>query len=271
MASRLIKPSVLAAVLEVCTGCSAPAVDSGSDKSFESSLSAVRESVSPERRAAFDQAVLTIAMEDVSPERIFAGALTPGSMSTEMKVQLSGKTADEILAEADRIAEDRRAQQRKATLKEIAALQQERDDALSTAAELEKFEVLRARFSKTRNVLGMAEPRILLRVRNGTQHALSRAYFTGSIVSPGRSIPWLTGNFNYQIPGGLEPGEEATWSLSPDAFSSWGSVEAPPDAGLNVTVVRLDGPDGKALFSTREFTAEDVARLESLLNALLHE
>lgn len=102
-------------------------------------------------------------------------------------------------------------------------------------------------------------------------HVLSRAYFAGSIASPGRSVPWLTGKFDYHIPGGLDPGEEATWNVFPDPLSSWGFVEAPPDAGLTVTVVRLDGSEGKALFSTQEFTAEDVARLESLLNALLHE
>jgi hypothetical protein len=110
----------------------------------------------------------------------------------------------------------------------------------------------------------MKEPRIELRVKNNTGKAISHAYFAGTLSSPGREVPWLKEDFNYAIAGGLEPGEETTWQLSPNSFSPWGVVDAPKDAGLQVTVTRLDGADGKPLFPTREFTEQDAARLAAL-------
>ncbi len=111
------------------------------------------------------------------------------------------------------------------------------------------------------------EPIIELTVVNNTGHAVSKAYFNGIIASPGRSVPWLEESFSYSISGGLEPGEEASWSLAPGRYSSkWDrdSVEAPDDAIFTVTVERLDGADGKALFDARSFSERQAKRLDEL-------
>ena len=111
----------------------------------------------------------------------------------------------------------------------------------------------------------MGEQSIIeLTVKNGTSHAVSRAYFKGTIASPNRSVPWLQDTFNYLISGGLEPGEEASWSLAPNMFSDWGKVEAPSDAIFTTTVERLDGADGEALYSTIEFGEIEEERLSEL-------
>ncbi len=115
---------------------------------------------------------------------------------------------------------------------------------------LARFEVTSARFRLRDGSLG-PEPRVDLSVTNGTDRAVSRAYFVGRLVSAGRSVPWLEEEFSYQIPGGLEPGETAQWSLSPNQFSAWGRVEAPTDAVLEVTVTQLDGADGEAIATSR--------------------
>ena len=108
------------------------------------------------------------------------------------------------------------------------------------------------------------EPIIELTVKNGTEHAVSRAYFAGTLSSPNRSTPWLKEGFNYSIPGGLEPGEKATWKLAPDVSSKWGTVDVPKDAVFTVEVIRLDGADGRALRALRRFTEEDEIRLNKL-------
>src|SRR5690606_7385032 len=100
--------------------------------------------------------------------------------------------------------------------------------------------------------------------KNGTEHAVARAYFEGTIATPGRSVPWLTETFNYSIPGGLESGEEANWALAPNMFSEWGTVDAPDDAVFTVTVYRLDGADGEPLLTTDGFSERNAKRLAEL-------
>ena len=140
----------------------------------------------------------------------------------------------------------------------------QRDKAEQAKQQLDKFQVVRSRFyMRERQYLG-EQPIIELTVKNGTDQAISRAYFSGTIASPDRSVPWHEDQFNYSISGGLEPGEEATWTLAPNSYSDWGKVDAPADAVFTVMVEKLDGPDGKVLYSTRGFSERDQERLAEL-------
>lgn len=77
-------------------------------------------------------------------------------------------------------------------------------------------------------------------------------------------MPWYSDTFNYQISGGLEPGEKADWNLAPNSYSDWGKVEAPADAVFTVTVIRIDDAQGKPIFGDTEFTERDANRLAEL-------
>lgn len=108
------------------------------------------------------------------------------------------------------------------------------------------------------------QPIIELTVKNDTNQSISRAYFEGTIASPNRSVPWHKDSFNYSISGGLEPGEKASWSLAPNMFSKWGSIDAPTDAVFTVTVTQLDGADNQPIYSVKDFTEYDQKRLKKL-------
>lgn len=246
--------------------CSAPRIDTTSDEAMKESVAKVRERLPEPRRPAFDQAMQTLAFNQINLSQIFSTgqAPDPNAAAADFKTLVNGLTGEEVIAAADRVIAAQKAKERERALQEIAELVKERDQARAAAAELAKFEVLRSRFYKGREVFGTRQPVIELRVRNGTQHPVSRAYFKGRITSPGRAVPWLEEDFNYPIAGGIEPGEEASWKLAPNMFSAWGTVHAPPDAGLEVTVTELDGADGESVLSVREFTSEDQARLEAL-------
>ena len=129
-------------------------------------------------------------------------------------------------------------------------LEAEKTEREQARQALSRFEVKQARFYR-RNTGFMTEPVIDLTVHNGTEHAISRAHFKGVVASPERSVPWIEESFNHRIRGGLEPGEEARWRLNPNMFSAWGT-RVPPEAELKVEVVRIDGPDGEALYSIEE-------------------
>ncbi len=177
---------------------------------------------------------------------------------------LKGMNADQIITHANQVMKEREEKMREQALKEIAELEASKIKAEEAQVELEKFKVLKSRFYKYKKEHSFtAKPIIELKVKNETTYPISRIYCQGVLASPGRAIPWLQEEFNYQIAGGLEPGEIGDWSLAPNSFSTWGKVDAPKDAVLTVTITRLDGPDEKELFSS-DFSESKRKRLEEL-------
>lgn len=142
-------------------------------------------------------------------------------------------------------------------------------DLLDRRATIEEynrdFNVIGAQFFRERDSLGLSSPIIEIEVENSTGSSIGRAFFVGTLISEGRQIPWLKESFNYQISGGLEPGENATWRLAPNRYSEWGRVDPPEDAMLMVDVVGLEGPDGERLPGGLRFSSWDAERLDELL------
>ena len=91
----------------------------------------------------------------------------------------------------------------------------------------------------------------------------------GALTSPGRSVPWLSEDFDCGIAGGLEPGEEKTVKLAPNRHGDWGN--APKDRSdliLTVEVLQDDGAANKKLFDS-QLSNRDRERLDELKAALL--
>ena len=246
-------------------GCSKPTVDASSDESMKTSIAKVRESLPEEKRDQFDEALQLMAFSQIDLKSIFTeGAAGVSNLKGKMKDAVHGKTGEQIIAEASQIKLERERQQKEQALQEIKELEEKRRLSMNAREHLKNFKVLRSRFYKQKRKYMGEQPIVELTVKNGTPHAVSRAYFEGTIASPNRSVPWHQDTFNYSISGGLEPGEEATWSLAPNMFSDWGKVDAPIDAIFTVSVVRLDGADGKALYSSSEFGEREEKRLSEL-------
>lgn len=107
-------------------------------------------------------------------------------------------------------------------------------------------------------------PLIELVVKNGTPKPVARAHIKGTIAIPGRSVPWLVEEFNYSIPGGLEPGESTSWTLAPNMFGEWSEVDVPSDAVFTVEVIKLDGADSRTLYDASGLSESKKERLEKL-------
>lgn len=263
--NRYFKYGMIAALAFFMAGCSDPKIDASTDEAMKASSQKVRESLPDSKRAEFDEALQVLAFSQIDMKDLFTeGATGAGSLESKMRSALDGKTAEEVIAEAERIKAERHARERTQALEEIRELEEKRQISVEAREELKKFEVLRSRFTMREREFMGKQPIIELTVKNGTSSPVSRAYFEGTIASPNRSVPWLKDTFNYSISGGLEPGEEATWSLAPNMFSDWGKVDAPADAVFTVTVERLDGPDGEALYSVRGFGEREAQRLSEL-------
>jgi hypothetical protein len=246
------------------SACS-PKIQGSTPEEIAASIQRVRNSLPDKDRERFTESVQLIAFGNLDMMDLLGATADSGqAFMAKMGGNLKGLTGQQVIAKGDSIREARAARERTQALKEIAELRAKRDSSAQARQGLAKFQVLRSRFREEVNVLNMTEPKIELTVVNGTSIPVSRAYFVGTIASPGRAVPWHRGDFNYQIRGGLEPGEQASWVLEPNMFSGWGNIHPPKDAVMTVELVQLDGPDGKPAFSTRIFTAKDSTRLVEL-------
>lgn len=255
---------LLALGLTACT----KKLDTSSPEAVRTSLERMRASLPPEKLTKFNEAILVLSSNKLlgGGTQGFDGVLAmagkdPNQLIAETLKDLHGKTADEIIAAADMIVVERKAKERAQALTEIKELEEAQAAAAKAKVALAKFEVIKSRFYQRQSSF-MKQPIIELTVKNGTDQPIARAFFVGTIASPGRAVPWLREDFNYPIAGGIEPGETASWSLAPNMFSKW-SVDAPRDAVFTVEVVRLDGPGDKTLFDS-DFSEEKVKRLAAL-------
>lgn len=256
------KQLILMALCGALVACSEPALDGSSESAFKDSLEKVSSGLSPEKQAQLREDVSMLAMQSLDFGAIMAGNQT--DVAGDMMAQLDGKTADQVMEQAAQVRARRAEREREQALAEIQELLVKQAAAEEASQQLALFKVNRSRFYKRPQDYGRPEAVIELDVTNGTSAAISRAYFRGTIASPGRQVPWLSDTFNYSISGGLEPGEAASWTLAPNMFSGWGSVDAPEDALFTVEVYRLDGAGGKALYDASGLSDYDKTRLAKL-------
>jgi len=268
------------AITTFLLGCDDATINTSSDEAMKESISQMKDDLPPEKREDFEKALMTISL---GGDNLLELAAAPGGVERRMKERLDGKTADEVFAEAEKVRaeaaarhaqreRERRAEQVEQlrgqiveVQQEVAELREKQQAAKDAESKLKKFAVKRSRFYRNTEGFSRGDPIIELTVENGLEQPVSRAYFRGILATPNRSVPWVNDTFNYQIRGGLEPGEEATWKLSPNMFGEWGGAPRDrDDMVLTVNVVRVDGPDQEPLFNS-EFEEWDQKRLTSLL------
>lgn len=288
-------PAYLTAALMALalTACGEPKVDGSSEEAFKESMAKIVASLPASEHEKFSGAVMALMMGGNDFFKMAAmGEAGAEQMAAQARGKMDGKTAEEILAmaeelqrqykerEAKRKAEEEQRRQeqaardaerkRQAALEEIQTLEADMAKADAAANELGKFQVLNSRYyvKVTKSSFYTDRSKIIeVSVRNGTDKPVSRAYFKGTLASKERSVPWAVDTFNYTIPGGLEPGEKATWKLMGD-YSDFATAGAPEDAVLTVIVERLDGASGEPIADSRVFDERKAKRLEELQAAL---
>ena len=257
--------AVLCLIMVALSACAEPTVDASTTETLKTSVDKMREALSPDQRPQFDEAIQVLTYSQIDVKSIMNdGDSAVAKFEGRVKATLNGKTAEQIMADASAMIAERQRREKEQALQEIAELEKRKQDSVAAREQLKAFEVSRTRFYKREQEYGQPQPIIEMTVKNNTGHPVARAFFEGTLASPGRSVPWLQKAFNYPISGGIEPGEEATWALAPNQFSEWGTVQVPDDAILTVTVERLDGADGQSLFTKSKFTDDDQTRLDLL-------
>mgnify|MGYP006271441867 CR=1 FL=1 len=239
-------------------------IDGTSEESMKGSIKKIKSSLLDDEKEKFEESLKLITFQGLD----FGDLIKEGSAektANALRDKLDGMTADEVIAKGEKIKAEIEKKKKEQAKQEIKELYENKDLANKNKKKLKQFEIKSSKFYKREKRFGSDQPIIELTVKNRSNNALSKAYFKGTLASPERSVPWLQDEFNYEISGGLEPGEETTWKLAPNMFSEWGEVEAPKDAVLTVEVLRLDGPDGEKLYSVDNFDEDDRERLKELL------
>lgn len=247
------------------TACDKPKIDASSEQSMKESIQKVRESLPDDKKSQFDEAIKVVIFNQVNISEIMQGGASSRDVyEAKFKKALEGKTGDEVINYAESIQLERERREKEQALQEIKELEAKQSTSAQAAERMKTFKVERSRFYFQKEMYGTDQPILDISVENGTDKAVSRAYFKGVITSPGRNVPWITDIFSYQISGGLEPGEKANWKLAPNLFSEWGQLKVPADAVFTVTVTDLEDANGKSIYGNAGFSEQDADRLKQL-------
>ena len=260
------KVTLFLGVIAILLSSCAKKIDGSSEEAMKSSIEKIKNSLDDEKKEKFEESMKLIMFNGLDFGKLMQEGGAEETVS-DMKSKLDGKTADDIIAEGAKIQAEIERKKKEQAKGEIEELYQKMKQAEKDKKMLAKFEVKRSRLYKRKKgtYYVTEEPIIELTVMNGTDKAVSKAYFTGTLASPNRSVPWIKDDFNYEISGGLEPGEEVNWYLAPNMFSDWGKIDAPKDAVLTVDLKQLDGPNGEEMYSVNNFGEDEQERLEKLL------
>lgn len=261
----MYRSAAIVALAAILAGCGEPKLDGSSDQAMRESIEKVSASLELAKRIEFKDALTVIMVSQLDFGAIMKGEQSSEGWAGRMNNALAGMTADEVIAKAAVVKAERAAREKAQALEEIAELEGLAAGANEARAKLARFEVTRSRFYlRDQQYFSLKEPIIELAVRNATAHPVSRAYFRGTLSSPGRSVPWFVEDFNHAIPGGLESGEGQEWVLSPMMYKDWAAMSGLDDAVFTVEVVRLDGPDNESLFHASGLSENQRGRLATL-------
>jgi hypothetical protein len=242
---KLITIAAVAVLLPACQA----RVDTSSPQAYSASIQKLLENKSPAQKADFQHALAALAFGSADPADggMFSNADPTSPVFMGAADKIKGKTFEQVIkagyeaqlqALNNTIAED------------VAAAQRAQSERQKNAVVFDNIHVDNARYRAETNILSMREPVISFDITNGSKLPIKAIYLHGLLSSPGRAIPWVSSEINYDFEGGLEPGEHQHLDLSPNQFGDWAAKDTfatRPDLQLSLTLANVEGPDGTKL------------------------
>jgi hypothetical protein len=269
---KLIKYLFVATVLLIA-GCSKgmdATVDASSMENYKKSIAAIKTQLTPEENKQLNEALQVLLMPEADNEAGLFGALAQlantESLEKNFLATIDRKTPREIIAMGDQKVRDRQEKELASINSEIQELEKKETEYNSSKTILSKIIVKDSKYYHSETGF-MSTPVIELKVTNDTGIAISRIFFHGVVSTPGRAIPWISEDFNYTLPGGIENGETRHLKLAPNMFSGWGNSKTKKrkDTVFTVEVVNARNAEGKDLATV--FNKDDEERLSYLKKA----
>ncbi|WP_375397855.1 hypothetical protein [uncultured Sphingomonas sp.] len=239
---------ILAAIMGcILSAACTPAANTGDPASYAKSMTAMTSDMAADRKAELRDALVAITFDQADPAAGMwsqADAASPVFVSAGDKI--NGKTADQII----RLGyQTRIGLIDKAIAEDAAAIQRIKAERAKYAAVFDNIHIDGARYHVVNNGF-MDDPTISFTITNGAKFPIKRVYLHGILTSPGRAIPWVSDDINYEFSGGLEPGENQALDLAPNMFGAWkidDRYSRRPDLMLVLTVTNVEDAGGQQL------------------------
>ncbi len=107
--------------------------------------------------------------------------------------------------------------------------------------------------------VGLPKPYLTFTLRNGSEQLVTRAGCHFAVLTPGRTLPWMAADFNFDIPGGLEPGESREFTFSGNYFiGEWEDIPRDrTDLVVDMKLTRLEGLNKRIVYDESEIPDYD--------------
>ncbi|MCK7458896.1 DUF6694 family lipoprotein [Idiomarina aminovorans] len=275
-------------------GCSEPEpepeLDNSTEERLRSSSQQVRQTVPESRKTEFDEALKLLVNQVLEQKNTSLENAELQRIAEQMHTELSGKTADEVFAEATRVRE----------LQELLRLERKnlaRQAQIDINNELKQIEIMAhelyeftpsydfTRRNQERNDeienfgvmfydyifynAGDSVPVFDVTFKNSTERAIYSVQLLVTVFSSASVFPFFEQVFVYPMPNGLEPGgvERVTWAITPSSSIFRNPLDVSSDKGFEFIVESIAvsvGPEGETLLEYSQVEDLDTDRLLAL-------
>jgi len=223
-------------------------VNTSSPEAYAKSMEAMTKDMPADKQAELKDALIAITFDTAEPETgIWSKAEPTAPVFMGAKDKIQGLTADQII----KLGYQTRIKLLDQKIAEDAASAQRYQAARAKVADVfQGVKIDGAQYRIDSGVLDIERPQILFHITNGSKRPIKTIYVKGVLTSPGRAVPWISSDFNYEFPGGLEPGESQPLTLEPNMFGDWkpqDSFSHRTDLHLDLTLTNASGADGTML------------------------
>jgi len=211
---------------------------------YQKSLAAVRAKLTPDQGGDFDDALNALLFGGGGGNLVGAFALMQPDGLKTLASKVNGKTGVEVIKAglAQEIEDDT-----KQEAVDQAAVMASQAEHAKFAAALGAIKISGARYSLGGSFI--REPEVHFVITNAGPSAVKKIYAHGTLSSPGRTIPWLSKDINYEFPGGLEPGETQALDLEPNMFEWGGDFADRKDLNLQIVLLNYENANGEKLLN----------------------
>lgn len=232
---------------------------------YKKSVENIKKKLTAEEAKMLDEALTILFFPEIKDGNLFS---TLSNMSDTSGLEkkflrsVNGKSARQVIALANQRTKERKKKELQNINAEIVELEKKKKAYEDSRMMLESIKVTDAKYYM-RDSGFMKVPIIDFKVTNETSIPLSRIFFYGTVATPGRTIPWISEDFNHTVRGGLEPGEHRHLQLNPNMFSGWaGDFD---QEGSILTIDVINAMDAKDEYIAAEYNKKDEERLLNLI------